>query len=78
MLESLNERCKGSLSLQAIITKVDAIPSADVSKVIAKMRTQITEAAPMCLPAILTSANMRPSFGIEEVRKSIVEACDLK
>ena len=78
MLESLNERCKASLSLQAVITKVDAIPSADVSKAIAKMRTQIAEAAPMCLPAILTSASMRPPFGIEEVRRSIVEACNLK
>ncbi|KAF9257487.1 hypothetical protein L218DRAFT_1080883 [Marasmius fiardii PR-910] len=32
----------------------------------------------MCLSPILTSSVMSPPFGIEEVRKSIVEACGLR
>ena len=77
MLQFLDEKCQGSLSLQAVITKVDTIIPGGVSRATAKMRTKIIEAAPACLPAILTSANMTPPFGIEQVRKSIIEACGL-
>jgi GTP-binding protein len=77
MLKSLDDKCQGSLTLQAVITKADTIPPGNASKVIAKMRSQILQAAPTCLPAILTSANMRPQFGIEEVRNSIAGACGL-
>ena len=77
MLESLDQKCQGSLTLQAVITKADTIPPGSAAEVIGKMRTQIVQAAPTCLPAILTSASMKPPFGIEEVRKSIAEACSL-
>jgi GTP-binding protein len=77
MLESLGERCKGTLTLQAVITKADTIPLGRSVEVVGKMRDQIRKAAPTCLPAILTSANMSPPLGIAEVRKSIVEACGI-
>jgi GTP-binding protein len=81
MLQSLNAQCLASagsrFTLQAIITKADAISSEEVSEVIPKMRKQIFEAAPVCLPPIITSAFMKPQFGIEETRKSIMEACGL-
>jgi len=77
MLESLGERCKGMLTLQAVITKADTIPLGRSVEVVGKMRDQIRKAAPTCLPAILTSANMSPPLGIAEVRKSIVEACGI-
>jgi GTP-binding protein len=81
MLRTLNERCLATSSvaftLQAVITKADAIPPEDIEQVIPKIRRQIFEAAPTCLPPIITSALMRPQFGIEETRRSIVEACGL-
>jgi GTP-binding protein len=78
MLESLGERCKGTLTLQAVITKADTIPlGRSATEVVGKMRDQIRKAAPTCLPAILTSANMSPPLGIAELRKSIVEACGI-
>jgi GTP-binding protein len=78
MLESLDARCQAShLTLQAVITKADAIPRGRAVNAILKMRAKVLQAAPTCLPAIVTSANMKPPFGIEEVRKSIAEACGL-
>ncbi|KAF9018277.1 P-loop containing nucleoside triphosphate hydrolase protein [Hymenopellis radicata] len=41
------------------------------------LRKQIWEAAPLCLPPIVTSAKMVPPFGIEELRTNIVEACQV-
>jgi len=64
-------------TLQSIITKADCIPTDQVSEVLTKLRKAIWEAAPLCLPPIVTSAKMSPPFGIEEVRKNMIEACGL-
>lgn len=64
-------------TLQSIITKTDTIPVNDVPMVIQKLRKDIHDAAPLCLPPILTSTEMKPPFGIDEVRKSIVDVCGL-
>jgi GTP-binding protein len=82
MLKSLNDRCLSSaagsaLTLQAVITKADVILPEQVEQIIPKMRKQIFDAAPTCLPPIITSALMRPQFGIQEMRGSIIEACGL-
>jgi hypothetical protein len=62
-------------TLQSVITKSDCIPLPQVSQVIEGLRKGIWEAAPLCLPPIITSAAMSPPFGIEEVRQNIAEAC---
>jgi len=77
MLGSLYERCKGTLTLQAVVTKVDTIPLGTSVEVVGKMRDQIRKAAPTCLPVILTSAKMSPPYGIADLRKSIAEACGI-
>ncbi|KAJ6621474.1 P-loop containing nucleoside triphosphate hydrolase protein [Mycena sp. CBHHK59/15] len=64
-------------TLQAVITKADCIPSQAMGTVIPQIQKQIWEAAPLCLPPIITSATMRPMFGIEQVRANIREACGL-
>jgi GTP-binding protein len=64
-------------TLQSIITKSDCIPLPQVSQVIEALRKGIWEAAPLCLPPIITSAAMSPPFGVEEVRQNIAEACHL-
>ncbi|KAJ7173452.1 P-loop containing nucleoside triphosphate hydrolase protein [Mycena filopes] len=64
-------------TLQAIITKADCIPSHSLGEVLPKIHKQIWEAAPLCLPPLLTSAMMKPSFGIDQVRSNIAEACGL-
>jgi GTP-binding protein len=64
-------------TLQAIITKVDCIPSQSLDQVIPKIQKQIWEAAPLCLSPIITSAMMRPMFGVDAVRRDIAEAAGL-
>ncbi|KAJ7709027.1 P-loop containing nucleoside triphosphate hydrolase protein [Mycena rosella] len=64
-------------TLQSIITKADCIPNTSLSQVIPTIQKQIFEAAPLCLPPIITSAVMRPMFGIDAVRANIAEACGL-
>ncbi|KAK0497434.1 P-loop containing nucleoside triphosphate hydrolase protein, partial [Armillaria luteobubalina] len=62
-------------SIQAVITKSDAILPDEVKDVISQLRKDIFDAAPFCLPPIITSAKMIPPFGIKELRKNIVECC---
>jgi hypothetical protein len=64
-------------TLQSIITKADTIPLANISTVINSIRKEIHEAAPLCLPPIVTSTEMRPPFGIDEVRDNIIDACGI-
>ncbi|KAJ7114083.1 P-loop containing nucleoside triphosphate hydrolase protein [Mycena epipterygia] len=64
-------------TLQSIITKADCIPNQSLGQVIPKIQKQIWEAAPLCLPPIITSAVMNPMFGIDAVRANIAEACGL-
>ncbi|KAJ7080727.1 hypothetical protein B0H15DRAFT_786966 [Mycena belliarum] len=64
-------------TLQAVITKADCIPNSSLGQVIPTIQKQIFENAPLCLPPIITSAVMRPMFGIDAVRANIAEACGL-
>ncbi|KAF8884816.1 hypothetical protein BD779DRAFT_1471894 [Infundibulicybe gibba] len=73
----LSDRGTQPFTLQSIITKADCIPADQIPTVISRMRRQIWEAAPLCLPPIVTSTQMSPPFGIEEVRKNILDACGL-
>jgi GTP-binding protein len=81
MLRSLNKQCQAisdaQFTLQAVITKADTIPPGQVATAIPKMRKKIFEIAPFCLPPIITSANMQPRFGVDEMRTSIIEACGI-
>ncbi|KAA1468941.1 P-loop containing nucleoside triphosphate hydrolase protein [Dentipellis sp. KUC8613] len=64
-------------TFQAILTKADKATQADAPSRIAKIREEIFEAAPTCLPPIVTAAGLSPPFGIDEVRNSIAEACGI-
>ncbi|KAJ2921228.1 hypothetical protein H1R20_g15863, partial [Candolleomyces eurysporus] len=64
-------------TLQSVITKVDLVPSNQVAAAIGQIKKDIFAAAPLCLPPILTSCEMDPPFGIENIRKNIAEACEL-
>jgi GTP-binding protein len=81
MLRTLGEQSLASsglkFTLQAIITKTDDLPRDSAPDVIPIMQRKIFAAAPTCLPAIITSALLKPPFGIEDVRKSIADACGL-
>ena len=81
MLESLEQKCQAQeghtrWTLQAIITKVDSIDG-DVRRQINEMQREIFEAAPTCLPGILTASSKRATLGIDDVRNSIIDACAL-
>ncbi|KAF8074547.1 P-loop containing nucleoside triphosphate hydrolase protein [Lyophyllum atratum] len=73
----ISDRGRQPFTLQAVITKADAIPPEKVSETITRLRKEIWEAAPLCLPPVVTSATMNPPFGIEEMRKNIADACGL-
>ncbi|GLB43219.1 putative 50S ribosome-binding GTPase [Lyophyllum shimeji] len=73
----ISDRGRQPFTLQAVITKADSIPSDKIPETIAKMRKDIWEAAPLCLPPVITSATMHPPLGIDEMRKNIADACGL-
>jgi GTP-binding protein len=81
MLSSLGEQAMASggtaFTLQAVITKIDAVPLDKVKTTLAQMRKEIFELAPACLPPLVTHAENHPRLGIEELRASIVEACGI-
>lgn len=64
-------------TIQSVITKADTIPSSEMRTAIASIRNQIQEAAPMCLPPIITSTEMNPTFGTDQVRQNILDACGI-
>ncbi|KAF6753125.1 hypothetical protein DFP72DRAFT_903392 [Ephemerocybe angulata] len=64
-------------TLQSVITKVDLVPGDQLAKTIAGMKKEIFAAAPLCLPPILTSCEMKPLFGVDKVQKNIAQACGL-
>jgi GTP-binding protein len=81
MLQSLSDKITshgGSRhTLQAVITKVDSVPMAELPAQLKRMREEIFKAAPVCLPPLLTSVVQHPFIGIEEVRRNILDACGL-
>lgn len=82
MLQRLDEQCQAAsgttFTLQAIITKADnLLRSANGRGAIKDIQKDIFETAPTCLPAIVTAALDDSRLGIDEMRKSIAEACGL-
>lgn len=81
MLGSLEEKCQEQegptrWTLQAIITKVDAMDG-DVRAKVQAMQREIFETAPTCLPGILTASSKRTQLGIDAVRRNMIDACAL-
>ena len=64
-------------TLQAVITKLDDVEPTKVDDNVRQIRMDIQKATQFCLPPILTSVYMNPSFGVEELRRNIEKACGL-
>ncbi|KAI0272425.1 P-loop containing nucleoside triphosphate hydrolase protein [Gloeopeniophorella convolvens] len=80
MLQDLDRRIqsgRAKWTLQAIITKADLLPSRGLEGSISDIQQTIFQHAPTCLPAITTASRKGNIFGIDEVRKSLMEACGL-
>jgi GTP-binding protein len=73
----LDEKGRQRFTIQAVITKGDTIPSLDGQDALGRIRQNIFEIAPLCLSPILTSAEMKPPFGIDTLRHNILSACGL-
>ncbi|KAF9054734.1 P-loop containing nucleoside triphosphate hydrolase protein [Panaeolus papilionaceus] len=73
----LTDRGTQPFTLQAVITKVDLVPSSQLQTTLKTIREDIWKSAPLCLSPLITSSAMSPPFGIEAVRKNIKEACSL-
>lgn len=84
MLSHLNTQCTHALAngrpvtLQAIFTKCDLLLRKEGQKTLQRMQDEVFEAAPLCLPGIVTAASGGGGLvGVEKVRRSVVEACGL-
>ena len=77
-LDAQVQRSGGTkFTLQAIITKADQLGNLGREHV-DQMKNTIFQAAPTCLPPIITACPPKgPKFGIELVRKSIADCCGL-
>jgi GTP-binding protein len=78
MLEHLSEIITSGnqrFTIQSIITKVDAVQPTELRETIADMKRSMR--GTLSLPPILTSAKMKPPFGVDLVRANILEACGL-
>jgi len=62
-------------SIQSVITKVDAVPVDQIATIVSSITQQIHASAPLCLRPIITSAQMTPPYGIDQLRKNIIDAC---
>ncbi|KZS94441.1 P-loop containing nucleoside triphosphate hydrolase protein [Sistotremastrum niveocremeum HHB9708] len=79
MLEMLGQKQQASagsgFTIQAVITKIDGMFGDKSSERLQKLRQDIFEAAPTCLPPILTSTKLK--IGIDELRRSMTEAAGI-
>jgi GTP-binding protein len=73
----LDDKGLQRFTMQAVITKADMIPSLDGQVSLERVRKNILDVAPLCLPPIVTSAQMKPPFGIDTLRRNILSACGL-
>lgn len=81
MLQHLDKKVQSGerrWTLQAIITKADLVSSHNLDAAIEGIKQTIFENAPTCLPPIVTaSLKSNGGLGLNDVRRSIVEACGL-
>jgi GTP-binding protein len=83
MLSALSERITAHAgsrhTLQAIITKVDTLGlGLDAARAqLRRIRKDVFDAAPTCLPPLVTSVQRAPYIGVENVRAAIADACGL-
>lgn len=80
MLQDLDQRIQSGdtrWTLQAIITKADLVSSHKLDGTKESMKRSIFENAPTCLGPIVTASLKSDGLGVNDVRRSIVEACGL-
>lgn len=80
MLRQLDDKVQSGgvrWTLQAIITKADLVSLQNQRAAIEGISTAIFENAPTCLPPIVTASLKSNGLGVDDVRRSIVEACNL-
>ena len=78
MLQQLDNKVQSGharWTLQAIITKADLVSHPNHEAAIEGINKAIFENAPTCLPAIVTASLKSNGLGVNDVRRSIVEAC---
>ena len=77
MQRSLGSKLGTSITLQAILTKIDELPPKDAKSKLADIEKSLFEIAPYCLPPILTAINQssKVRIGVEAVQQSIADAC---
>ena len=64
-------------TIQSVITKADTIPVDQISPIITQLKQDIHKTAPLCLRPIVTSAEMKPPWNIDQLRANIMDACGI-
>jgi len=64
-------------TIQSVITKADTIPVDQISPMINQLKQDIHKTAPLCLRPIVTSAEMKPPWNIDQLRANIMDACGI-
>ena len=80
MLQQLDDKVQSGgvrWTVQAIITKADLVSRQNQEAAIEGINRAVFENAPTCLPPIVTASLKSNGLGVNDVRRSIVEACDL-
>ena len=80
MLQDLDDKIQSGQvrwTFQAIITKADLVSCHNQDTAIEGIKRAIFENAPTCLPPIVTSSLKSDGLGVNDVRRSIVEACGI-
>ena len=77
MLDALSQSGSMPWTYQAIFTQIDRMTMAQITEV-TETQEQLRKIAPTCLPPIWASSLTELRVGIDLVRESILEACDLE
>ncbi|TDL23746.1 P-loop containing nucleoside triphosphate hydrolase protein [Rickenella mellea] len=80
LLQELNSKLSSTLThvtMQTVITKIDKLSKHATSQDLVAIERKIHELAPMCMPSIVTAVLKPHNIGIEEMRRSIAQACGL-
>ena len=73
---SQNPQNTARWTLQAVITKSDRLLQLpDAKDQLKQMQKDIFDTAPTCLPGIVTAATKHITFGIDDLRLNVLDAC---
>jgi len=75
--KAANRLAKTPFSIQAVLTKIDKLPSEGGREMIDSIKKDIHKVAPACLAPVYTCCKT-PQLGIEQLRAAIVQGANFR